>query len=439
MSVSFYIRGEGFDCDQWGNDVAGYLKSDQDRILPVTWSIGFSHVDPDDLDGSIVLRSYHWVLPEGGIRGVNFGPSDDGIEISLNTFASPADFKFADQLLKFGADRGGTVQDEEEKPVSPGNDLADYFQLHWDFGKSSIKGIMSREEETKSVTLPITTFGVKVDEDDLELSESDLIGRIQGRVERYATSFHPGVMAVQIDGKEAHFIVYSDRPTLIPKDIDGVTVVDNCESCQPVIISLESFLDAMGALAEEAGNSWFVGKVGYLEEPSLRSRFDGIPPLAGEAFEGRGGGEDVNVGDMEILMKMPIYVFFFIAGADGKVDEKETRMFLGMLKNVEHAPSEVFRSITAQLVDQFEAVFADVVEHDFPNLPAAMATARNIIESAIEDPGEKQLYKYCLMTLGKEIASASGGFLGFGSKISKSERASLEALRDLLGVPEFEI
>lgn len=49
-------------------------------------------------------------------------------------------------------------------------------------------------------------------------------------------------------------------------------------------------------------------------------------------------------------------------------------------------------------------------------------------------PEEAQAFKQALLGLGKAVASASGGFLGFGSKISKEEKATLERIAAGLGL-----
>ncbi len=147
---------------------------------------------------------------------------------------------------------------------------------------------------------------------------------------------------------------------------------------------------------------------------------------------------DLDQDSRAFLTKMPIYVFFFIAGADGKVDKKEMNKFFELIASGDGAPSAVFREGAREIMNN-PGILEDVMTNDLPNLPIHMASAKGVLETAISNPGEKNDYKLSLLFLAKEIAAASGGFLGFGSKISKEEKASIQSLADLLEVEGFQV
>ena len=119
---------------------------------------------------------------------------------------------------------------------------------------------------------------------------------------------------------------------------------------------------------------------------------------------------------------------------------KRPGCFFALLQNAGEAPSSFFADSANRLLENAQEIFSQVVAEEIPRLPIQIALARGAIETLVIDPEENALYKVCLLSLAREIASASGGGLfGFGSKISRSERRAIESLQELLGVEEFEI
>lgn len=118
------------------------------------------------------------------------------------------------------------------------------------------------------------------------------------------------------------------------------------------------------------------------------------------------------------LQFAPFWAFIQIAGSDGSIDEKETTSFNKEL--ITDAPiyksalvREVFLSVApafSQVLDAFRADTRKVFDglHD-------TATALTKV-----DADQANMFKFAVMGIGKEVAAASGSFLG--DKISEKEK-----------------
>jgi len=133
-----------------------------------------------------------------------------------------------------------------------------------------------------------------------------------------------------------------------------------------------------------------------------------------------------------ILGRAPVLVFLLVAAADGQVDKKELKMFqkliamkqyevlLAMLQQTEESLSEAVRRLLA----------------DDRNLIEHLITLSHTLNEALP-PEPALLIKGTLVAFAKEIAEASGGFLGvFGSRISNEEKAALTVIVQTFGLLE---
>ncbi len=152
----------------------------------------------------------------------------------------------------------------------------------------------------------------------------------------------------------------------------------------------------------------------------------------GEAAAGAGGGFATVGVDHAALARGPVLVFLMVAGADGKVDEKEIGTFQGLVANSELAPGEIFQSMLRNAMENFEQIFNEITGAEAAP-PVLFVELLQALETC--PPEEALLARQGLYALGHAIASASGGgFLGMGSKISRSEKKALGLLERLLQV-----
>lgn len=133
----------------------------------------------------------------------------------------------------------------------------------------------------------------------------------------------------------------------------------------------------------------------------------------------------------EMLAQTPLLVFMLVAAADGKVDKKEQATLAKLCENVEQFPSPLFQSAVGTMVENAERYFGLFQAEGF-DCGESLGDAIEVLED--EHPGEAQAFKESLMAWGNAIAEASGGFLGFGSKIGEEEAASLANIASLIGL-----
>lgn len=163
--------------------------------------------------------------------------------------------------------------------------------------------------------------------------------------------------------------------------------------------------------------------------PALTHHASMVAPLVAGGIK-----EKSREKSLELLTKMPIYVFLYIAGVDGEIDDDEGAAFFSTLADEQFtAKSKMFDMAASMLAGNFQAIFDDVMKNDAHNIATHMGNAAGVIELFITDPEERSCYKQCLMELGTKIAGASGGGL-FKSSVSKVEQKALEALAKALQI-----
>ncbi|HEX2676987.1 MAG TPA: hypothetical protein VHM19_10115 [Polyangiales bacterium] len=127
-------------------------------------------------------------------------------------------------------------------------------------------------------------------------------------------------------------------------------------------------------------------------------------------------------------------VLALVAGADGEIDRGEEKRFLDMLSAAAQS-EEPLRSVVAAALDHAKEREAQA----FASAEAALdkvRAAQTIVETRF-DPEAARKWKRGLYAMGQAIAQASGGgFLGFKSRTSQTERDALVVLAACLGIDD---
>lgn len=149
---------------------------------------------------------------------------------------------------------------------------------------------------------------------------------------------------------------------------------------------------------------------------------------------GHNGGENTEFSDeeFEILKRAPFLIFFLVAASDGNIDQKEAATFIKILLKPELLKNKLLNRIVTNVINDISSTLAAMAQQGLDYL-ARLNELRLIAERKLP-PAQAREFKLSLLLLGKEIASASGGFLGLGAKISKSEQAALTAIALCLGI-----
>lgn len=148
------------------------------------------------------------------------------------------------------------------------------------------------------------------------------------------------------------------------------------------------------------------------------------------------GGPSAPSGDAEeieeILVRAPAVIFFITAAADEHVDDAEWDRFLRIMSDYNNYESELFHRAVNAMRPRINQYFAYLSSPDF-NAQESLELIGSTLDANYGEIEARQ-FKVTLLDLGKKIAEASGGFLGFGEKISEEEITALTNIAETLGI-----
>jgi hypothetical protein len=130
--------------------------------------------------------------------------------------------------------------------------------------------------------------------------------------------------------------------------------------------------------------------------------------------------------EFESLKQSPFLIFFLVAAADGKVDKKELIEFVKLLAEPEKFNNPLLNRIITNVINDIPSAIASMAQQQIDYIDE-LGKLKTIIDNKLSSE-EANAFKVALLLVGKGIAEASGGFLGFGSKISKEEKIALAAI-----------
>ncbi len=132
---------------------------------------------------------------------------------------------------------------------------------------------------------------------------------------------------------------------------------------------------------------------------------------------------------VDVLKAGPTICFFIVSAADGKIDKKEIKTFFTEVVKFATDTNPLVREIFGSTPSNFEALAKEFMEN-----PSMAVVKVALIRSLAEEHHPQHAAGFCtaLYEMSKNIASASGGFFGFGSKISKDEQAALNIIQTML-------
>lgn len=160
----------------------------------------------------------------------------------------------------------------------------------------------------------------------------------------------------------------------------------------------------------------------YVETPGKSSDFHGQE------------SSQFSQDEFELLRRVPFVVFLMVACSDGKLDQKEVAKFVELLASSGKYENPLITRIITNVITDIPAML-NVVIQEQQDISTLLRDVRRIVDArAGSEAGEA--FAHVLLAMGHDIASASGGFFGFGSKISKDEKTALAHLAVYLGLIE---
>ncbi len=239
--------------------------------------------------------------------------------------------------------------------------------------------------------------------------------------------------AVVVLGEGVATLLPSDAHVVALSSDDGSKLQIPMEAFLPLVESKGKWLSETALLVEAITEKAWQDLTYKARPHHLKALFD-----VGEETPDDGSHEDpspANYRDLfsdnqwENLVYAPFIVFLIVSAADGTIDKKEIKAFGKVLSSQSH-PLTI--ELLASMPDAPHTIIQELL-----NDPQAMAerleTTVTDIDSVLPR-SDALLFKVALFNIGQEVAEASGGFFGFGKKISKTEKAALTTVALMLNV-----
>lgn len=375
-----------------------------------------------------------WLHAPGGIRGVTVRPDESGITLSIPVGNSAGDFALAWELMRLGVKHGAAASGEDEDGIlSLSADETERItrkisDFHWGVLLSSVK-------ESGISSLPVAgRIHLEISAEDCADGAEGLERNLVERMNRYSNSFTASLMSMNKDGA-AHLIsVYSQIPTLVDARTELLQLAG--DNLPPEIASKIKPVPA--DFVYDLLEAEHLGPLVYIPPPTSELVLHTMIVMA-TAGDDEGGPPAPNVpartemtaDDWAILAKSPCLVFLLVAACDGSIDKKELIQFGKLLTNHAKEPTPIVRKILNITTNNVGTMFESMSD---TNASADLLVVGGLLRSGKLPAEDAKAFSAFLYKLGEEVASASGGFLGFGSKISKKEAEMLEALKVFLMV-----
>jgi hypothetical protein len=131
------------------------------------------------------------------------------------------------------------------------------------------------------------------------------------------------------------------------------------------------------------------------------------------------------------LIYTPFLAFILIALADGSIDKKEINVFI---KSMTEHENPLLEELLNSCDEPPEEIFNHLISLG-EEVPVLLQEINEILNSKLPD-NYAIAFKFEIYQMAKKVAEASGGFLGFGKKISAEEEKILVAIATLFGLIE---
>lgn len=134
-----------------------------------------------------------------------------------------------------------------------------------------------------------------------------------------------------------------------------------------------------------------------------------------------------------IIENAPVAAFLLVAGADGNVDRKELKVFARRVTAglVGGDASPIMSNAVQRASGDLEDRLTELSAKSAQELAKLVAVSRHAVS---HDAGEAAAAAFAksLFAMAYQVARASGGLLGLGSKIDRDEKMVLDGLKRIL-------
>lgn len=134
---------------------------------------------------------------------------------------------------------------------------------------------------------------------------------------------------------------------------------------------------------------------------------------------------DLSSAEWRFVRNAPLVGFVMVAGADGTVFPWKLQGLVRALEEGKHSSCEIFQAVCRELYRQRDRLLQSFATDTFE--PCQLAEAYRVVSSKL-GPEEAERFKVCLLTLGRQVAKASGGLLASCGWVRGVERRALADL-----------
>ncbi len=131
---------------------------------------------------------------------------------------------------------------------------------------------------------------------------------------------------------------------------------------------------------------------------------------------------DLTPQEWRYVRNAPVVSFLLVASADGTVFPREQRALVSALEQGKRSSCELFRTACRELYRQRDELMALFVSDTFES--EQLTEAYHLIVEKL-GPDEAERFKACLLTLGEQVARASGSFGASWGWLGRAERRAL--------------
>ena len=417
MSYDISLRGSGFNRRAWLEEIRASIIENPEFLS------GLCH-QTSDLEEDLTDRGQIWLHPWDGIRGVFVNLDGSGTGLVLPAGSSRADFRLAGELVRLALKHGASAVDEndvalrgtEDEVVATHTRQAEFFHA-----------ILKAEDRAGEFRFPVGPLMILLLPGDADGDWADLELKLVERMNRYGTAFLASRMQFRTGGETRIAAAYPQIPTLMAADTQVVFLGGEGFEAGKTMVPVESFLAVFGEGVERLGDMIYVPPA----TPDMMLPLLALNIPLGQPATPPPGVPGLSDEDWHTLAKAPCLVFLLIASADGEIDKKELVSFAKTLDGYGKGGSPVIAQIKTRVRADFPGLIDELKDGNFG--VELMAVAALLHSGKFPDADSRELARF-LYGLGEAVASASGGFFGFGSKIGKKERERLDTLKSLLAL-----
>lgn len=426
MAYVMSLLGPGFDRESWLDDLRSSYVEDPLSVNTPLSPFCQQLVEIEDELGEDDL----WLHPLEGVRGVTVRENGEGIDLSLPTGFSKADFELAWDLMRMGAKHGASAIDEEEVALDFSEEqisaiTARQSGFYW----SSLMSLLADGQES---TLPVGgRLHLTVTAADASNGAVGLERALVERMARYSNVFVARPMQGEMDGVGVTFSNYGHMASLIQSEVDLIMAKGEQGDVIGRPVPASHFFSVLGDRAENLGPWTYVPAIDFDAEPDLLAALRDVPAASSLPKPSVASEEGLTGEDWATLARSPCLVFLMVAAADGGIDKKEIMAFGSILRQHKAVPSAIFSRILQIAQANFETFTREIMESG-AQVQDHLLDLADLLGSGKIPREEAINVAHLLCGLAQVIASASGGFLGFGPKISKKEKEVLDYLKALL-------